>query len=384
MNRKKKCIVIVIVVLSLLAGIFYMIFGGDKGEYVSYNGFLNLLENGEISDVSIGEGTIFFHKKDDGVLYKTDDPESSDLKEQLLKKDVKVEKSVSPMALVYTVLDLMLYVIIFGGLAIAAKRLGGKGRFKIIRPGKTKDLPGFDSVIGMEDLKDELKQIALMLKNRKAYEKKGIRLPKGILLVGAPGNGKTMLARALAKEAGVNFIPTKATDFESMFMAIGPMKIKQLFRTARRYAPCIIFIDEFDGIGTIRNYNGNGVETENTRIVTALLNELDGFVGNSDVIVLAATNSVEALDPALIRPGRFDRRYKVPYPDEKEREEIIRLYMKGKKLSDDVDIERLVSGFHGSSAARIEAVINQAAMISDRRSEETITMKDLKEAAKMV
>ena len=177
-------------------------------------------------------------------------------------------------------------------------------------------------------------------------------MPKGILLEGEPGNGKTLFARALSGEAKISFIPAKATDFESMFMAIGPMKVKLLFRKARRKAPCIVFIDEFDGIGTVRNYSGSAIETENTRIVTALLNELDGFEPTDGVLVVAATNSVQALDPALIRPGRFDAKFTVPYPDFHAREQLVQMYCKGKAHTQDCTESVLAKMFDGYSLHR--------------------------------
>ena len=232
----------------------------------------------------------------------------------------------------------------------------------------------------MEDLKSYMMQIASLMKNPKAAVQKGIRLPRGILLEGDPGNGKTLFARALANEAGVNFIPAKATDFESMFMAIGPMKVKLLFSKARKASPCIVFIDEFDGIGTKRNYSGSAIETENTRIVTALLNELDGFVPHQGVLVLAATNSIEALDEALIRPGRFDAKYKVPYPDEKARLQLIEMYTKDKTLGGTCRPESLSNKFNGFSASKIESVLNSARMISAQKGRDTIEMEDINKA----
>ena len=210
--------------------------------------------------------------------------------------------------------------------------------------------------------------------------KKGIRLPKGILLEGAPGNGKTLFARALAGEAKINFIPAKATDFESMFMAIGPLKVKLLFKKARAKAPCIVFIDEFDGVGTRRNYSGSAIETENTRIVTALLNELDGFEQNSGILVVAATNSRAALDEALIRPGRFDAKYTVPFPDANSIKELIKLYSKDKKHTSDCGAENLAAKFRGFSCAQIESVINRAAIIASQDSREEYSMNDIRKA----
>ena len=207
-------------------------------------------------------------------------------------------------------------------------------------------------------------------------------MPKGILLEGAPGNGKTLFAKALAGESKVNFIPAKATDFESMFMAIGPLKVKLLFKKARRKAPCIVFIDEFDGIGTRRNYSGSAIETENTRIVTALLNELDGFEPTNGVLVLAATNSISALDEALIRPGRFDSRVSVPYPDEKARVQLVKMYTEGKNLEADCTSEILAKKFAGFSCAKIESVLNKSSLISNQKGKSSIGISEIESAMK--
>ena len=219
------------------------------------------------------------------------------------------------------------------------------------------------------------------MKKPAEYAKRGIRMPKGILLEGEPGNGKTLFAKALAGEAKVNFIPAKATDFESMFMAIGPLKVKLLFKKARRRAPCIVFIDEFDGIGTIRNYSGSAIETENTRIVTALLNELDGFEASNGVLVIAATNSIKALDPALIRPGRFDAKLTVPYPDEAARRQLVEMYTRGKQPVAECSPETLAKLFNGYSCAKIESVLNDAALLAGQAGRSEFTLEDVKTAA---
>ncbi len=224
-------------------------------------------------------------------------------------------------------------------------------------------------------------QVMEIMKKPAEYAKKGIRMPKGILLEGDPGNGKTLFAKALAGEAKINFIPAKATDFESMFMAIGPLKVKLLFRKARRRAPCIVFIDEFDGIGTVRNYSGSAIETENTRIVTALLNELDGFEASNGVLVIAATNSIKALDPALIRPGRFDAKLTVPYPDEEARRKLVEMYTRGKSPAAECSPEALTRLFNGYSCAKIESILNSAALRAGQENRAEFTLADVKAAA---
>ena len=238
----------------------------------------------------------------------------------------------------------------------------------------------FDDVVGMEKLKKDMVQVMEIMKNPAEYAKKGIRMPKGILLEGEPGNGKTLFAKALAGEAKVNFIPAKATDFESMFMAIGPMKVKLLFRKARHRSPCIVFIDEFDGIGTVRNYSGSAIETENTRIVTALLNELDGFEPTNGVLVIAATNSIKALDPALVRPGRFDAKLTVPYPDSNARKQLIKMYTREKNQSSECTAEVLDKMFEGFSCAKIESVLNRAALIASQNSKPEFVLDDVRRA----
>jgi cell division protease FtsH len=249
--------------------------------------------------------------------------------------------------------------------------------FKIVRHTNIK----FDDIAGMDDLKQEMKKVVEVLKNPKEYESKGIRQIKGIILEGPPGNGKTLFAKALAEETDVNFIATKGADFQSAMMSMGARKIKMLFRKAKKHKPCIIFIDEFDGIGERRNYSGTGVDKENNRIITAMLNEMDGFNTSNGILVIAATNSYSSLDPALIRPGRFDLKYNVSNPDYNTRLKLIELYTNKKTLSDELDKKKMADAFENLSSSAIEAILNEASMISILTNNDKITVQNIIVAA---
>ncbi len=371
--KKSLPFVCCILILAALLGCYFFFSG--KTEQVAFVHFMDKVSEGQVTSVSISDDRILF-ELENGMKFRTQNPLSPDLAERLLLEgiDVKYEKNWDEI--ISLVFDVVFYLIFFGIIFIAFRKFISPNTFKVVRHTKVH----FSDIAGMDDLKRHMMQIAALMRNPKEAAERGIRLPKGILLEGAPGNGKTLFARALAEEAGVNFIPAKATDFESMFMAIGPMKVKLLFRKARKAAPCIVFIDEFDGIGTRRNYSGSAIETENTRIVTAMLNELDGFEPHSGVLVLAATNSREALDEALIRPGRFDAKYTVPYPDEKTRLQLIRMYSTGKTFGDSAKPETLSGKFRDFSAAKIESVLNRAAMIAGQKNASEISMEDINTA----
>ncbi|MBO7484446.1 MAG: AAA family ATPase [Spirochaetaceae bacterium] len=347
-----------------------------NAEYRSYTEFRTLVESGSVDEVKITKDKLFFSTK--SCKCYTENPESPLLKEFLLTNNVTVKQPDSASETFSFIFDLLFYIFFFGIIIIAFRKFISPNTFKVV----TKTGVTFEDVVGMDSLKKDTMKIIDIMKHPQEYAKKGIRLPKGIILEGDPGNGKTLFARALAGEGKINFIPAKATDFESMFMAIGPLKVKLLFSKARRKYPCIVFIDEFDGIGTKRNYSGSAIETENTRIVTALLNELDGFIQNNRILVIAATNSIQALDPALIRPGRFDAKYSVPYPDESAREKLIELYTKDKKPGSDCDTRTLAKLFNGFSCAKIESVLNRASILAEQDGNECFTLADIKLAIK--
>ncbi len=346
-------------------------------EKVTYAVFWNAVELNDVDSVEFDGDKIHFRTNGTGMPFITDNPHSPVLQEELMKRGIEVTVVKDGTEILSLIFDVIFYVFFFGVIIIAFRKFISPNTFKVVHKTGVK----FDDVVGMDKLKRDMVQVMEIMKNPAAYAKKGIRMPKGILLEGEPGNGKTLFAKALAGEAKINFIPAKATDFESMFMAIGPMKVKLLFRKARRRAPCIVFIDEFDGIGTIRNYSGSALETENTRIVTALLNELDGFEASNGVLVIAATNSIKALDPALIRPGRFDSKLTVPYPDEAARAKLIEMYSRGKKLAENCKTEELVRLFNGYSCAKIESILNGAALRAGQNNREAINIEDIKEAA---
>ena len=301
-------------------------------------------------------------------------------KEFLLLNGVKVQTEEGADELLVGITDMIFNVIFFGAIAFGLYKLWGsrKNTFKVIRHNNTR----FSDVAGMNELKKEMLQAVDILKHPKEYGAKGIRQINGIMLEGNPGNGKTLFARALAGEANVNFIATKATDFQSAIMSIGPSKIKSLFRKARANKPCIIFIDEFDGIGEKRNYSGTGIDKENNRIITAMLNEMDGFTHENGVMVIAATNNYKSLDEALVRAGRFDKKYTIPYPDYSTRMELIRIYTKNKKFESGVSVEKVAANFEGLSCSQIETIINEAAMVAESEGRVDIKEVDIVAAIK--
>ena len=378
MKKKHLFTGLLILILFAAGGYFAWEHFSAQKTYMPYNQFYNLVEKGQVNTVVIKKDEIEFSCE--GKEFKTENPDSPLLHEYLLQNSVSVTVEKDSTEIFNLIFDLLFYVFFFGLIILVFRKFISPNTFKVVHKTGVK----FDDVVGMDNLKRDMTQVMKIMQNPAAYAAKGIRMPKGILLEGEPGNGKTLFAKALAGEAKVNFIPAKATDFESMFMAIGPMKVKLLFRKARRRAPCIVFIDEFDGIGTVRNYSGSAIETENTRIVTALLNELDGFEPTNGVLVLAATNSIQALDPALIRPGRFDARFCVPYPDYNARVELVKMYCKGKAYDAACTPETIAKMTDGYSCAKIESVLNRAALIAGQENRAEFTMDDFRRACREV
>lgn len=372
--KNKLLLIIFILLIGLCA--YYFLFS-EKSAYkkVSYSEFYESVNQNEVIKAELSENKIIYELKD-GTKLETQNPSSPSLKEFMLLHDVEIHQQADSSEIISTVFDVIFYLFFFGIIIIAFRKFISPNTFKVVHKTGVK----FENIVGMENIKKDMTQIVKMMQNPAEYAKKGMRLPKGLLLEGAPGNGKTLFAKALAGESKVNFIPAKATDFESMFMAIGPMKVKLLFRKARKKAPCIVFIDEFDGIGTVRNYSGSAIETENTRIVTALLNELDGFEKTDGVLVIAATNSIKALDPALIRPGRFDAKLTVPYPDFEARKQLVQMYCKGKNPASECSPEKLARMFENFSCAKIETVLNRASLIANQQEKTEFTLSDITKA----
>lgn len=379
-NNFKFAVILIAAVLCCAAYFAWDYFDG-RGEEISYADFWESIEAGEVRSVNFDGDKIEFNvvNSDSAAgesenTFVTQNPHSPVLAEELMRRGIEVSVAKDGAEILSLIFDVFFYLFFFGLIFIAFRKFISPNTFKVVHKTGVK----FDDVVGMEKLKRDMVQVMEIMKKPAEYAKKGIRMPKGILLEGDPGNGKTLFAKALAGEAKINFIPAKATDFESMFMAIGPLKVKLLFRKARRRAPCIVFIDEFDGIGTIRNYSGSAIETENTRIVTALLNELDGFESTNGVLVIAATNSIKALDPALIRPGRFDAKLTVPYPDEDARKKLVEMYTRGKSPAAECSVQVLAKMFDGYSCAKIESILNNAALIASQENRSEFTLNDVK------
>ena len=286
----------------------------------------------------------------------------------------------------YSLIPVLLTIIL--GIAILyymMKQSGGRGKYTTVgkanrKNGASARKATFKDVAGADEEKQELVEIVDYLKNPKKYTELGAKVPKGVLLLGPPGTGKTLLARAVAGEAGCPFFPISGSDFVEMFVGVGASRVRDLFEQAKKHAPAIIFIDEIDAVGRHRGAGLGGGHDEREQTLNQLLVEMDGFTGNESVIVIAATNRRDILDPALLRPGRFDRQIVVGYPDVKGREEILRVHAKNKPLGPDVDIKRIARTTQGFTGADLENVLNEAALLAARNERRAITEADIEEA----
>ncbi len=369
-------VAVIICAIAATAALNYM---NAPSEKVSYSKFCEYMDSKKLDKVELAEDKISFMLKGENGKYITDNPETPDIKERILLSGAEVTKDSETAYLVTYVLDIIFDFLFFGIIGFLVYKFISYSRktFKLVRHTGVH----FDDIAGMERQKSEMMWLVNVLKNKKNFSEKGIRQVKGVILEGPPGNGKTLFAKALAEESGVNFIATRGADFQSVFMSMGSMKIKRLFNKAKHHKPCIVFIDEFDSIGERRNYAGTGIDKENNRIITTMLNEMDGFEASDGILVIAATNSYTSLDGALIRPGRFDVKYTIGKPDQDTRVRILEIYTKDKKLAKNIEITALAAALEGQSCAAIETLINTAATIAEMNSRSGITMSDISKAA---
>jgi len=374
-------------VVSLIFILLYHLFNQPRSgrEEIIYSDFIEKVEKGQVTEVTLqGENVIGTLK--DGKQFKTYAPKESGVVPKLQEKGVKIAAKPSDESPWYmTVLVswfptlLLIGVWIFfmrqmqsgGGKAMSF----GKSRARLMSADKAKKVT-FEDVAGIEEAKAELKEIVDFLKDPKKFTRLGGRIPKGVLLVGAPGTGKTLLARAIAGEANVAFFSISGSDFVEMFVGVGASRVRDLFNQGKRSAPCIIFIDEIDAVGRHRGAGLGGGHDEREQTLNQLLVEMDGFESNEGVILVSATNRPDVLDPALLRPGRFDRQVVVPLPDVKGREKIFDVHARKTPLAGDVNFSVLARGTPGFSGADIENLVNEAALSAARENRESVTMLD--------
>ena len=366
---------------------------------VDYGTFMSKIEDKKIDDVQIEDNQILFTDRDDAnTVYKTGVMEDPTLTERLYKAGAKFSKEIdqqmSPVAsfLLTGVLPLVIFIAL--GQYMSRKmmsQMGGKnsmafGMGKSNAKVYVQSTEGirFSDVAGEEEAKENLQEIVDYLHNPEKYTRVGASMPKGVLLVGPPGTGKTMLAKAVAGESNVPFFSMSGSEFVEMFVGMGASKVRDLFKQAKEKAPCIVFIDEIDAIGKKRDGQMAGGNDEREQTLNQLLTEMDGFEGNNGVIILAATNRPESLDPALTRPGRFDRRVPVELPDLEGREAILKVHAKKVQLSDDVDFHTIARMASGASGAELANIVNEAALRAVRDGRKFATQADFEESIEVV
>ena len=407
MNKKSsgKGIVayaLVIIALVSLAVILLKQSTKPEAEY-SYSEIMQYFDNYQVSemnfDLGTGELEMFVNGQEEPILYTV--PNVSVFLNEIqtgednYRREYNILHPDAPLAQEYyriqdtswlynllpslLIIGLMLFLFFF-----MMRQAGGGGKMNNFGKANVKNASGkkhtFDDVAGADEEKEELEEIVDFLKNPKKYTQMGVRIPKGVLLMGPPGTGKTLLAKAVAGEAGVPFFSISGSDFVEMFVGVGASRVRDLFETAKKNSPAIIFIDEIDAVGRRRGAGLGGGHDEREQTLNQLLVEMDGFEGNEGIIVMAATNRKDILDPALLRPGRFDRQITVNYPDIKGREEILKVHTKNKPLAPDVSLKTISQSTAGFTGAELENLANEAALLAARKNRKAITKEDIEEA----
>ena len=399
-KSRKPFIYYYIVVLVIMMALNFLVLPFIKEgqiKQVDYGTFMTMTEKGEISKVDIQTNQIVFIGKNDNVTYKTGLMNDAGLTDRLHNAGVEFSSDIvrkdSPLldAVLSWVLPLAIFYFLWNGISkkmfnrdsANSLMFGGMGKSGAKIYVKSSEGIKFSDVAGEDEAKENLTEIVDYLHDPSKYKDIGASMPKGILLVGPPGTGKTMLAKAVAGEANVPFFSMSGSEFVEMFVGMGASKVRDLFKQAKEKAPCIVFIDEIDAIGKKRDGQIGGND-EREQTLNQLLTEMDGFEGNSGVMILAATNRPDALDPALTRPGRFDRRVPVELPDLKGREEILKVHAKKIKIADDVDFKLIARMASGASGAELANIINEAALRAVRDNRKFANQSDLEESIEVV
>ncbi len=378
-------------IIGLLVILGYNLFYNQTTFYttnnISYTEFLEKLNKGEIKEVTI-EGNKITAQLNSGKKIITYNPGDNQLIPLLKQKNVKIlakPENQNNWITTFLISWLPFIVLIVLWIGFLRQMQPGnkpfsfiKSKARLIKEGESKVT--FKDVAGIEEAKEELQEVVEFLKNPSKFTKLGARIPKGILLVGPPGTGKTLLAKAIAGEAGVPFFSISGSDFVEMFVGVGAARVRDLFAQAKSHAPCIIFIDEIDAVGRQRGAGLGGGHDEREQTLNQLLVEMDGFDTAEGIVVIAATNRPDILDPALLRPGRFDRQVVVPPPDVKGREAILKLYAKKFKIDESIDFKTIAKGTPGFTGANLENMLNEAALIAAKKGKEKIELEDIEEA----
>ncbi len=380
-----------VVLFLLILALFNLFSGGQStisSRSVGYSDFVEAVEKGEISSATVDGEKVMFRGKD-GQDYVTIVPQGTEVTERLIGNGVTVNARPQEQSGFTTLLMTFLpFLLLIGVWIYFMNRMQGGGRGGAMGFGKSKaklltEKHGrvtFDDVAGIDEAKEELEEIVEFLRNPQKFSRLGGKIPKGALLVGPPGTGKTLLARAIAGEAGVPFFTISGSDFVEMFVGVGASRVRDMFEQAKKNAPCIVFIDEIDAVGRSRGVGYGGGNDEREQTLNQLLVEMDGFEANEGVIIIAATNRPDVLDPALLRPGRFDRQVQVPNPDIKGREKILGVHARKVPLGPDVDLRIIARGTPGFSGADLSNLVNEAALTAARVGRRFVTMEDFENA----
>lgn len=393
MNKFFKNVLFYLLIIMVIIWMFDLYGEKDsKPADISYTSFMQHVQQDEIKQVTIVDNVISGKLKD-GKEFSTVAPNDSKLVEKLEAKKVDIKAELPPQPPWWmSILSSILPMLIIVGLWFMLMNQGGAGGGKVMNFGKSRARRydeeklkiTFKDVAGAEEAKQELEEVVEFLKHPQKYNDLGAKIPKGVLLYGPPGTGKTLLAKAVAGEAGVPFFSISGSDFVEMFVGVGASRVRDLFDQAKKSAPCIVFIDEIDAVGRQRGAGLGGGHDEREQTLNQLLVEMDGFSANEGIIMIAATNRPDILDPALLRPGRFDRQIVVDRPDIKGRTEILKVHVKGKPIGSDVNLDVIAQRTPGFTGADLSNLVNEAALLTARKDKKAINMPEMEEAAERV